>query len=229
MDKEQYAFCWIVDFPMYEIGEESGELEFCHNPFSMPAGGAGDAAEGRAGRDRPADDHGRPVRPRLQRRGAVLRRGAQPRPGDHGQGLQARPPGRGRRQGQVPRHVQRVLLRSAPPRGHRAGRRPHGHAAGGRGLHPRDHPVPDEQKRPGRHDGRPLRARSRRSSSTSCTSGTGADCPARRQAYRLPLFSACPPGRQTRRCSADSPGFAAIPRSADKIRGPRLYEPRPGG
>ena len=39
MDKEQYAFCWIVDFPMYEIGEESGELEFCHNPFSMPNGG----------------------------------------------------------------------------------------------------------------------------------------------------------------------------------------------
>ena len=39
MDKEQYSFCWIVDFPMYEIGEESGELEFCHNPFSMPNGG----------------------------------------------------------------------------------------------------------------------------------------------------------------------------------------------
>ena len=31
-----YKFCWIVDFPMYEIGEESGELEFCHNPFSLP-------------------------------------------------------------------------------------------------------------------------------------------------------------------------------------------------
>ena len=39
MDKDQYAFCWIVDFPMYEIGDESGELEFCHNPFSMPSGG----------------------------------------------------------------------------------------------------------------------------------------------------------------------------------------------
>ena len=39
MDKERYEFCWIVDFPMYEIGEESGELEFCHNPFSMPKGG----------------------------------------------------------------------------------------------------------------------------------------------------------------------------------------------
>ena len=39
MEKERYEFCWIVDFPMYEIGEESGELEFCHNPFSMPNGG----------------------------------------------------------------------------------------------------------------------------------------------------------------------------------------------
>jgi aspartyl-tRNA synthetase len=39
MDTKRYEFCWIVDFPMYEIGEESGELEFCHNPFSMPNGG----------------------------------------------------------------------------------------------------------------------------------------------------------------------------------------------
>ena len=45
MDKERYEFCWIVDFPMYEIGDESGELEFCHNPFSMPGGGAADAAD----------------------------------------------------------------------------------------------------------------------------------------------------------------------------------------
>ncbi len=39
MKKDVYEFCWIVDFPMYEIGDESGELEFCHNPFSMPQGG----------------------------------------------------------------------------------------------------------------------------------------------------------------------------------------------
>ena len=39
MKQNTYKFCWIVDFPMYEIGEESGELEFCHNPFSMPQGG----------------------------------------------------------------------------------------------------------------------------------------------------------------------------------------------
>ena len=38
-DENQYALCWIVDFPMYEMGEESGQLEFCHNPFSMPQGG----------------------------------------------------------------------------------------------------------------------------------------------------------------------------------------------
>ena len=39
MKKDCYEFCWIVDFPMYEIGGESGEVEFCHNPFSMPQGG----------------------------------------------------------------------------------------------------------------------------------------------------------------------------------------------
>ena len=39
MDKEQYAFCWIVDFPMYELDEETGEIGFTHNPFSMPNGG----------------------------------------------------------------------------------------------------------------------------------------------------------------------------------------------
>jgi len=39
IEKNAYRFCWIVDFPMYEIGEESGEIEFCHNPFSMPQGG----------------------------------------------------------------------------------------------------------------------------------------------------------------------------------------------
>ncbi len=48
-DAEQYVFCWIVDFPMYEIGEESGELEFCHNPFSMPNGGLDILQKAKAG------------------------------------------------------------------------------------------------------------------------------------------------------------------------------------
>ena len=34
-----YKFCWIVDFPMYEINEETGKIDFSHNPFSMPQGG----------------------------------------------------------------------------------------------------------------------------------------------------------------------------------------------
>jgi aspartyl-tRNA synthetase len=34
-----FEFCWIVDFPMYERNEETGKIEFSHNPFSMPQGG----------------------------------------------------------------------------------------------------------------------------------------------------------------------------------------------
>lgn len=39
IDKSRYELCFIVDFPMYGIGEESGKIEFTHNPFSMPQGG----------------------------------------------------------------------------------------------------------------------------------------------------------------------------------------------
>ncbi|MGZ8401060.1 MAG: aspartate--tRNA ligase, partial [Methyloceanibacter sp.] len=37
--KEQFVFCWIVDFPMFEWNEEEGKIDFSHNPFSMPQGG----------------------------------------------------------------------------------------------------------------------------------------------------------------------------------------------
>jgi aspartyl-tRNA synthetase len=36
---DTYEFCWVVDFPMYELDEETGQVEFSHNPFSMPQGG----------------------------------------------------------------------------------------------------------------------------------------------------------------------------------------------
>lgn len=39
IDKNAVQFCWIVDFPFYEINEETGKLDFSHNPFSMPQGG----------------------------------------------------------------------------------------------------------------------------------------------------------------------------------------------
>ncbi|NNL18503.1 MAG: aspartate--tRNA ligase [Boseongicola sp.] len=38
-DKDRFAFAWIVDFPIYEKDEETGEVDFEHNPFSMPQGG----------------------------------------------------------------------------------------------------------------------------------------------------------------------------------------------
>ena len=38
IDESAFEFCWIVDFPMFEIDEKTGKLEFSHNPFSMPQG-----------------------------------------------------------------------------------------------------------------------------------------------------------------------------------------------
>ncbi len=37
--KDQFKFCWIIDFPMYEQDEDTGKIDFSHNPFSMPQGG----------------------------------------------------------------------------------------------------------------------------------------------------------------------------------------------
>ena len=39
IDKNKVAFCWICDFPFFEKNEETGEIDFSHNPFSMPQGG----------------------------------------------------------------------------------------------------------------------------------------------------------------------------------------------
>jgi len=39
VEKNAFRFCWIVDFPMYELNTDTGKIEFSHNPFSMPQGG----------------------------------------------------------------------------------------------------------------------------------------------------------------------------------------------
>lgn len=39
IDENHFAFCWIVDFPMFEENDQTGKIEFSHNPFSMPQGG----------------------------------------------------------------------------------------------------------------------------------------------------------------------------------------------
>ena len=38
LEKNSFKFCWIVDFPMFEIDEKTNKLQFSHNPFSMPQG-----------------------------------------------------------------------------------------------------------------------------------------------------------------------------------------------
>ncbi len=37
--KDEFKFCWIIDFPMYEMNEDTRKIDFSHNPFSMPQGG----------------------------------------------------------------------------------------------------------------------------------------------------------------------------------------------
>ena len=39
IEHDTFKFCWVVDYPMYEKGDKTGEIEFSHNPFSMPQGG----------------------------------------------------------------------------------------------------------------------------------------------------------------------------------------------
>ena len=39
IEPDAFRFCWIVDYPMYELDEDTGRIEFSHNPFSMPQGG----------------------------------------------------------------------------------------------------------------------------------------------------------------------------------------------
>ena len=39
LEKDAFRFCWVVDFPMYELDEDTGKIDFSHNPFSMPQGG----------------------------------------------------------------------------------------------------------------------------------------------------------------------------------------------
>jgi aspartyl-tRNA synthetase len=56
IQEERVRFCWIVDFPMYELNEDTGKIEFSHNPFSMPQG----ELEALTTKD-PLDDQGLPV------------------------------------------------------------------------------------------------------------------------------------------------------------------------
>ena len=139
IDENAFALAWIVDFPMYEWNEEEKQVDFSHNPFSMPQGGL-EALETR----RSADDPGEPVRHRLQRLRDRLGRDPQPQGGDHEEGLRDRRLRRGCAGGEVRRHASRAPVRRAAAWRHGGRRRPHRHAALRREEPARDHHVPDE-------------------------------------------------------------------------------------
>ncbi len=142
-----FEFCWITDFPMYELDEETKQIVFSHNPFSMPQGGL-EALEPSGS----ADDQGLPVRHRVQRRRAQLGRDPQPSPGHHVQGVRDRGlHGRGGR-GAFRRHAERLQIRRAAAWRLGAGHRPHRHAAGRYAQYPRDRGLPDEPAGPGSAD-----------------------------------------------------------------------------
>jgi aspartyl-tRNA synthetase len=151
IDESRFAFAWIVDFPMYEKDEETGRVDFSHNPFSMPQGGLD--ALGRS-----AGGAGLPVRSRLQRLRDRLGRDPEPQARDHVQGLRTGGLRRGRGAQALRRHGQRLPLRRAAPWRLRGGDRPDRDASGRHREHPGGHPVPDEPAGRGPDDERPVRA-----------------------------------------------------------------------
>ena len=142
---------------MYEIGDESGELEFCHNPFSMPGGGAATLDKAIRGELDPLTITAQQYD--LVCNGIELSSGAVRNhdPEIMIKAFQLVRLGEDDVKKKFPAMYNAFCYGAPPPCRYRPGYRPHGHAAGRRGLHPRDHSVPDEQERTGYSDGCPQR------------------------------------------------------------------------
>ena len=116
--KDRFEFCWIVDFPMYEWNEEEKKIDFSHNPFSMPNMDVDEFLALDAERQRQDPRHqGDPVRHRLQRRGAVVRRDPQSSPRRDEEGLRHRRLSARRCWRQKFGGMLRALSLGAPPHG----------------------------------------------------------------------------------------------------------------
>ena len=186
MDAERYEFCWIVDFPMYEIGEESGQLEFCHNPFSMPSGGLEVLLKAERGEIDPleitADQYD------LVCNGVELSSGAVR---NHDPEIMVKAfelvrLGEEDVKAKFPAMYNAFTYGAPPHAGIAPGVDPDGHAALRRGLHPGGHPLPHEQECPGRDDGLPLHRGAK-------TIGRGATSPSW-ETWRNKFSTALPPG-----------------------------------
>lgn len=143
-----FRFCWIVDFPMYEKDEETGKIDFSHNPFSMPQGGL-EALETQD----PLDILGWQYD--IVCNGVELSSGAirNHEPDIMLKAFEIAGYDRDTVEEQFAGML-RAFRFGAPPHGDRPRRRPHRHAARGGAEHPRDDRVPAQRQRAGPDDGR---------------------------------------------------------------------------
>ena len=144
IDKDRFAFCFIVDFPMYEIDEETGKLVFTHNPFSMPQGGL-QALESEDPESILAYQYDIVVNGVELSSGAVR---------NHDREIMVKAFSlAGYTEDDLKEKFGALYnafgYGAPPPCRYGPRRRPHGHAAGRRRKHPRSHCVPAQQQRPG--------------------------------------------------------------------------------
>ena len=135
-----FEFCWIVDFPMFEWNEDEKQVDFSHNPFSMPQGGL-EALEG-AGPARPS----RPTSTTSSATASSCRPARSATTGRRSCARPSRSPATARtcwRRSSAACSSALHLWRAAAWR-HRARRRPHRHAALRRAEPARGRPLPDE-------------------------------------------------------------------------------------
>ena len=139
VEEGAFRFCWIVDFPMYERNEETGQIEFSHNPFSMPQGGL-EALETQDPLSILAYQYD------IVCNGIELSSGAirNHRPDIMYKAFAIAGYSAAGGRGAVRRHAEGVPLRRAAAWRVGAGHRPHRDAARRHAEHPRDRRLPDE-------------------------------------------------------------------------------------
>ena len=158
VDEDRFDFCWIVDFPMYELNEESNHVDFSHNPFSMPQGEL-EALKTKDPLDILAYQYDIVCNGYELCSGAVRNH----RPEIMLKAFEIAGYGAGDGRGAVRRHAERLPLRRAAARRPGAGHRPHRHAAGRpRAGHPRGDRLPAEPAGPGPDDERAVSGARRR-------------------------------------------------------------------
>ncbi|GAA3393677.1 aspartate--tRNA ligase [Streptomyces roseoviridis] len=144
-----FRFCWIVDFPMYEKDEETGKIDFSHNPFSMPQGGMKDLEE----KD-PLDILAWQYD--IVCNGVELSSGAirNHEPEIMLKAFEIAGYDRDTVEQEFAGMLRAFRFGAPPARRHRPGRGPHRDAPRRRAQHPRDHRLPAQRQRPGPDDGR---------------------------------------------------------------------------